>query len=205
VSALEIIRQHRSFVSSPAFGAIFLVLLFIAIPDCVYADPEPRKGLFLVATDKLNGTSFQETVILLTHYGKDGATGLAINRPTDIPLNQALPEIRQLDKYSDPLFLGGPMKTHHIFVLMRTLEPKDGMYHITDNLYFSTGKKAFGYATSNKTHAYAGYAGWAPGQLQFEIDRGDWLVVKTDPGIVFDKNLPGLWTRLKNRWSGDWI
>lgn len=189
----------------PALSSLVFATLLVLMPEMVFADLEPRRGLFLVATDQLAGTSFQETVILLTHYSRNGATGLTINRPTDIPLNQALPDLRQLDDYTDPLFLGGPMRTHNIFVLINTLEPHEGMHLITDNLYFSSGKKAFTYPPGNNTRAYAGYAGWAPGQLQYEIERGDWLVVKTDPQIVFDKNLPGLWTRLKNRWSGDWI
>lgn len=184
---------------------VLFVLWFTIIPLQGQAAPEPRSGLFLVATDQLSGTSFQETVILLTHYSNRGATGLTINRPTDIPLNQAFPHIQQLNQHSDPLFLGGPVKENAIFVLVQTLEPHEGMHLITDHLYFSTGKNAFGYPINGTARAYAGYAGWAPGQLQHEIRRGDWLVVKTDPAIVFDENLPGLWLRLKNRWSGNWI
>lgn len=177
----------------------------VFIPMDGMADPKPRSGLFLVATDQLQGTSFQETVILLTHYSQRGANGLTINRPTDIPLNRAFPHIEQLNESDDPLFLGGPVKENAIFVLIHTEEPSEGMHLITDNLYFSTGRNAFAYPLKGTARAYAGYAGWAPGQLQHEIRRGDWLVVKTDPEIVFDKNLPGLWMRLKNRWSGNWI
>ena len=52
---------------------------------------------------------------------------------------------------------------------------------------------------------YAGYAGWAPGQLQNEIDRGDWLVIDTDPEIIFNNQFDGLWEKLYKAWSGDWI
>lgn len=183
-----------------------VVTLFIAvIPADGQAGPEPRSGLFLVATDQLHGTSFHETVILLTHYSNRGATGLTINRPTDIPLNRAFPHIQQLNQSTDPLFLGGPVKENAIFVLVHTFEPHEGMRLITDHLYFSTGRNAFGQPLNGTARAYAGYAGWAPGQLEHEISRGDWLVVKTDPTIVFDENLPSLWQRLKNRWSGNWI
>ncbi len=183
-----------------------MIALCLAIfPMESQAGPKPRSGLFLVATDKLHGTSFHEAVILLTHYSKRGATGLTINRPSDIPLNRAFPHIQQLNQFDDPLFLGGPVKENAIFVLVNTDEPSDGMQLITDNLYFSTGRNAFAFPLKGMARAYAGYAGWAPGQLQHEIRRGDWLVVKTDPAIVFDKNLPGLWLRLKNRWSGNWI
>lgn len=199
-------QSARLFIQRlPAVIAVVVVFLCIALPVEGQAGPKPRSGLFLVATDKLSGTSFQETVILLTHHSERGATGLTINRPTDIPLNQAFPHIEQLNQFNDPLFLGGPVKENAIFVLVHTYDPGEGMHLITDNLYFSTGRNAFGYPIKGTARAYAGYAGWAPGQLQHEIQRGDWLVVKTDPAIVFDKNLPGLWQRLKNRWSGNWI
>lgn len=197
------------FISSswrlPAVITLVIALLSIMIPTQGFADPKPRKGLFLVATDQLNGTSFQETVILLTHFSQQGATGLTINRPTDIPLNEALPNVQQLGQDNDPLFLGGPVNSRAIFVLVHTFEPNQGMHRITDDIYFSTGRNAFDYPINGAARAYAGYAGWAPGQLQHEIHRGDWLVVKTDPAIVFDKNMDGLWIRLKNRWSGNWI
>jgi putative transcriptional regulator len=198
-------RLHSFFIRLTTVISVIAVLLFLSFPAEGLAGTEPRSGLFLVATDQLQGTSFQETVILLTHYSEHGATGLAINRPTDIPLSQAFPHIEHLHEQSDPLFLGGPVRTNAIFVLVHTFEPNEGMRHITDNLYFSTGRNAFGFPLKGKAHAYAGYAGWSPGQLKHEIRRGDWLVVKTNPSIVFDKNLPGLWQRLKNRWSGDWI
>ena len=64
---------------------------------------------------------------------------------------------------------------------------------------------AFGQPLKGSARTYAGYTGWAPGQLQNEIARGDWIVVKTNPAIVFEENPTGLWNRLKNRWSGNWI
>lgn len=198
-------RFHSLTVRLSAVICIVSVFLLLGFPLEGLAEQEPRRGLFLVATDQLQGSSFQETVILLTHYSEFGATGIAINRTTDVPLNQVFPDNEQLQQNNDTLFLGGPVQTNAIFVLVNTLEPTESMKLITDNLYFSTGKNAFNYPIKGKAHAYAGYAGWAPGQLQLEIRRGDWLVVKTNPAIVFDDNLPGLWLRLKNRWSGNWI
>lgn len=189
----------------PARVMGLLLLLALIAPLSVFASHKPHSGLFLVATEHLTGTSFQQTVILLTHVSEQGATGLAINRPTDIPLNEVFPDISQLEKIHDTLYLGGPISTHAIFVLVNTTHPYQDMFPVTGNVYFSTAQDAFGHPLDGAIRTYAGYAGWAPGQLQYEIDRGDWLVVKTDPSIVFEKDLRGLWQRLKSRWSGDWI
>jgi putative transcriptional regulator len=164
---------------------------------------------FLVATEQLHGTSFQQTVILLTHYSSQGATGLTINRPTDIPLNQVLPRIRHLQNRTDPLYLGGPVNPKTIFILLRTLQPSESMHRISGNVYFAMGRSnytdLFKSRSAKDIRTYAGYAGWAAGQLQKEIDRGDWLMIHTRPDIIFEDDNENLWYRLTKRWSGKWI
>lgn len=196
------IRRHA------IFSALILCITgFFATSSNVLAESSPHqgKGIFLIATEQLNGSSFQEAVILLTHHSHQGATGLTINRPTDIPLNEALPDIRQLAQHTDPLYLGGPVSTNAIFVLIRTDRPHESMHLIADNIYFATGRNAFSRPLDGKIRTYAGYAGWAAGQLQSEIDRGDWLIVHTDPKIIFEDEPSKLWQQLIRRWSGDWI
>lgn len=170
----------------------------------------PKKGRFLVATDNLAHTSFQETVILVTHYSERGATGITINRPADVPMNEAFPSVKELSDVKDTLYLGGPVKTNGIFVLMQTKRPHAGMKQITDNIYFTVGLDAVIHSipkakAGEETRAYAGFAGWAPGQLDAEIKRGDWIIVDTDPSIVFDEDPDALWQRLRKSWAGNWI
>jgi putative transcriptional regulator len=180
-----------------------------AFADTLKSPSSKNDGIFLVATEKLHGSSFQQAVILLTHYSDRGATGLTINRPSGIQLQQAFPDVRQLRQRTDPLFLGGPVNTNAIFVLLRTQQPSHTMHRIADDIYFSTAKNAFEdsstLSTRNATRTYAGYAGWAAGQLQNEISRGDWLMVHTHPSIIFEKNTDSLWQKLTKRWTGKWI
>jgi putative transcriptional regulator len=177
--------------------------------------PEPPgrpldKGVFLVATEQLAQSSFRKTVILLTHYSEQGATGLAINRPSDVPLNEAFPDIKAFRHYSGAVFLGGPVQTNAVFALMRTDKPQEGMYRIADDLYFSAGVDALATGLEDTkseltTRAYAGYSGWAPGQLDAEINRGDWLVVHADVEIIFKQHHEDIWEELFQAWSGQWI
>lgn len=185
--------------------ALLLGLLIFAAGLVPAEAANTDEGVFLVATERLEGTGFQGTVILLTHSNSRGATGLTINRPTDIPLNRAFPHTPPLRRQTSRLFMGGPVKTNAIFALVRTSQPRKGMHRVADNIYFATGQAAFSGPLEGHLRAYAGYAGWAPGQLQQEIADGDWLVVRTDPAIVFDKDTAGLWQRLTHRWSGRWL
>jgi len=195
-----------------------LLLLYLFSMSCLagniaVAGPklEPKKGRFLVATDNLSRTSFKETVIFITHFSSAfGATGIAINRSANIPLNEAFPTVKELKDVSESLYLGGPVKTNGIFVLMKTQRPHAGMKKIIDDIYFTVGLDAVIHGLpkaidGEATRAYAGYAGWSPGQLQAEIDRGDWIIVEADTSIVFEENTETIWRSLRKIWSGDWI
>ena len=51
-------------------------------------------------------------------------------------------------------------------------------------------------------HAYLGYAGWSPGQLDAEISRGDWIVTPADAESVFDTPPGDVWRNLMRRNAG---
>lgn len=95
-------------------------------------------------------------------------------------------------------------------MLIRSDKPQSDLREIHPNIYFVAGMDAVSRnlkqnQDSVSSRAYAGYAGWAPGQLQAEIKRGDWLVVNTDPSIIFEEDVDQLWHKLKRSWSGSWI
>jgi putative transcriptional regulator len=170
-----------------------------------HAAETDAKGLFLIATEHLNGTGFQQTVIFVTHLSPNGATGLAINRPTDIPINHAVPKGHPLREHKGRLFLGGPVNPSNTFLILQTKQPTDDMYPVVNDIYFTTAHADVGLAKIINLRIFAGYSGWGPGQLQAEIDRGDWLTIKTDPNIVFDADTAGLWLRLYQMKSANWI
>jgi putative transcriptional regulator len=57
---------------------------------------------------------------------------------------------------------------------------------------------------SSLVNLYAGYAGWAPGQIETEIAEGDWTVAPLDDGAVLDIPTEDLWRILRTRWKGYW-
>ena len=198
------------------FYSVFLSLLLSGTSQAEtlqVAGPklEPRKGRFLVATDKLANTSFQNTVILMTHVSTAfGAQGITINRPANIPISDLFPNVKELEKHKDSLYLGGPVHTNSIFVLMQTQRPHEGMKNVLEDIYFAAGVGAITHSltesqTGETARAYAGYAGWAPGQLQNEIKRGDWIIVDANPNIVFQEDTESIWQTLHKSWSGNWI
>jgi putative transcriptional regulator len=43
---------------------------------------------------------------------------------------------------------------------------------------------------------YLGYSGWAPGQLEAELELGSWYIFRGDPAMVFDPDPETVWSRL---------
>ncbi len=194
---------------------IAFALVSLSLPTIAADQPNQLKDsddncIFLVATDQLAHSSFKETVILITHHSERGATGLAINRPSEYHLNEIFPEEKKLRRFKDEVYLGGPVHANSVFVLMRTKRPHANMYKIAKDLYFTAGVNALAHGLENSSgdehaRAYVGYTGWAPGQLEHEIYRGDWIVVHADPDIVFDQDHRTVWKKLLKSWSGQWI
>lgn len=201
-------RYH--FTSNPALWIAGLLLFIpVLLTSTTIAGPIEKnalikKGIFLVAKRKLHGTSFQQTVILITHYNDNEVIGFTINRPTDVPLNRAFPNVGPLKQNTDLIYLGGPVHPKTMFVLLRTKNPKQDMHHVIGDVYFSSVRDAFSPPPQKITRTFSGYSGWTPRQLQNEINRGDWQVVLAKPDIIFDKNTSTLWERLFKKWSGKW-
>lgn len=208
MAILAIVKIAHRIHSMRAYSIVTLLsltLLFSCLPLAAEQSLPKNQCRFLVATEQLDNTSFQQAVILITHHSERGATGLTINRPTDIPLSRIFPNPQKFTQKDDLLYLGGPVNTNAIFALLRTTQPSKNMHHIAKNIYFATANIAFSDSFDGPSRLYAGYAGWSPGQLQAEIDRGDWTLLLKDPNIIFEKNPEDLWHRLSKRWSGQWL
>jgi len=170
---------------------------------------KPAKGQFLVATRKLVDPHFAETVILLLAYEANGAMGLVINRPTEMPLVAALPKMKELRDRSIRLYVGGPVARESMLLLIRSATAPESSQRIFEDVYASGSLAALRQALGRKGkterfRAFAGHAGWGAGQLDAEIARGAWYVATVDAATAFDIAPSEIWSRLTERLSGQW-
>lgn len=179
-------------------------------PPRYQTDKVLSKGKFLVARRDMTDPRFSETVILLIEYGVNGAMGLVINQPTGVRLSILLPDIKGLKQRDDTAYLGGPVNENQVFLLIRSrIQPKDSL-HVFEDIYVSASLSELqqlieGAKTGEKFHAYAGYTGWAPGQLDLEVLRGDWYVLPADSQSVFETKPSDIWPDLIQRASAQWV
>jgi putative transcriptional regulator len=193
-------------------AAVFAALLGLIPADAALRGPaegiaEPGRqlgaGVFLVATHRILDPRFIKSVILLTRYGPRGAMGVIINRPTEHRLSELLPEIKALKGRIDRLFFGGPVAVHAIVVLLQSAEEVELEHtdRVFGDVYFSRSPEAFAYVIGREregeaVRGYAGYAGWARGQLEGEIARGDWSILDADAFTIFRKEPSTVWKDL---------
>jgi putative transcriptional regulator len=93
-----------------------------------------------------------------------------------------------------------------MLLLIRSGEKPGDADPVFDDVYVSSSRNTLGrmiasHRTAKQFRAYAGYAGWFPGQLEREVARGDWLVISADADSIFEKKSSDLWRELFRRGS----
>ena len=156
------------------------------------------QGVFLVAKPHLSDTNFIHSVILLVSYGKEGAMGVVINKPAFIQLRQIIPEVKGMKEAAIPLYKGGPVNTGDLTILFTSDIQQEDAQQVFDDVYFTGRKEVILSLLHNKPlntriRVYAGYAGWAPGQLEHEIMRGDWITINAEVKKIFAEEPSGVW------------
>jgi putative transcriptional regulator len=179
---------------------LLLITAVLGFPQLAWPQAsDPANGIFLVASPALLDPNFRHSVVLVTQMPDGGSVGFIVNRPGDSSLAQILPDNEVLKRFTEPLYLGGPVEAAGLFAVFRSKDPPPGSVRVLDDLSFAMDPAVVEqllHAPPAQVRFFTGYAGWAPGQLAFELDRGGWYVVHADADTVFRKNMDTLWEEL---------
>ncbi len=170
-------------------------------------------GRMLVAAPRIQDPRFRKTVIVMIRHDADGAFGLIVNRALGSgSLKNFLKGLGRAggDAGGDlTLHYGGPVQGDVGFVLHSAefqSETSQPIVPSTDNrtdngIAWSPAPDALDAASKGqgpKRLLFAfGYAGWGPGQLEGEIERGDWLIAPADSGLIFDLTGEAAWEKAR--------
>ena len=171
-------------------------------------DPaELGKGKLLVAGRHLDDPNFAQSVVLLLGYGRLGALGVIINRPTAVRLSEVLPDSFHATPQPGVVYSGGPVATTAMLLLFRAERQLDETEHVFADVYLSGSQAVVEdkIARDGTFRMYVGHAGWAPGQLDNEVERGDWHIVPADIDTLFRKPAENMWSELIQRSAGRWV
>ncbi len=167
---------------------------------------EPLIGKLLVAAPQLEDLNFARAVVLMIDHNDDGALGLVLNRATQSTVLEALPDWSPLVTQPDVVFEGGPVAGDAVIALGlarmgaegAALQRVVGRVGVID-LRLGPERVA---AAVDGIRMLVGYSGWSPGQVEHEIERGDWLICEARSEDAFASDPDRLWHAVLRRQTG---
>ena len=202
------ISQIESGMCARSFVARVLV---IVLPALAVAWAAPTHGanlpdtdtVMLVAKPEFQDPLYEETILIVRPVGPGMHIGIILNKPTEISLDDVLPDHGPSNTIRDPLYLGGPADVDTLFALVTSRSsPGRGSMPLSPELFLVVEEETVGHVIrSDSEHArfFAGVVVWQPGELDEELKRGAWYVLDPEPELVLPRTTDGLWQRLVDR------
>jgi putative transcriptional regulator len=179
--------------------ALCALLLLFGVSWPTAADDGKRlTAILLVARAELPDSRFRDSVVLVMNNVGPAPGGLIINRPTRIAVARLFPDLEHLAPMEDKLYFGGPVAPASVSFLFRAETPPEHATQVLDGVCVSTDlellRKLLGRDKPMEgLRIFIGYSGWAPGQLEAEIARGDWTLAPADPEGIFGRRAEHPW------------
>ena len=161
-------------------------------------------GFFLVASEEIKDPRFKEAVILVTPHHRGEVVGVVVNKPTETAVSTLFPQSDLKDEHARQVYFGGPLSKQSLLFLISSKKQPEASLRIFDNVFLSADSKVLQQVLSHPRpfaglRVFSGYAGWKPGQLEAEVEKGFWLLREADTEILFNTE-PGLiWRKLLGR------
>ncbi len=163
------------------------------------------RGRHLLATPSLNDPNFELTVIFMLEHGDEGALGVVLNRPSELPVSGTIDDWSDLAAEPSVVFVGGPVSPSSVIALATmhlddagpNWNPVMGRLGTVD-LEVSPQEVP----GVEQVRMFAGYASWEPGQLEAELVDDAWFVVDAEFADIHTPDPDELWWTVIGRQQG---
>jgi putative transcriptional regulator len=163
----------------------------------VGAVTESLGGSLLIASPSMPDY-FHRTVILVVEHSDQGAFGLVLNRPSGTSVGDASPELAELIGDEHLIHVGGPVQPNAVTAVGDHSDPTAA----TKLIVGSVGMVDLDDPPDlNRLRVYVGYAGWAAGQLDGELEQESWILEDAHPDDPFRDG--DLWSEVLARKGGE--
>jgi putative transcriptional regulator len=159
------------------------------------------QGRFLVAAPHQLDPNFVEAVILVVEHDDRGAMGVIVSCPRD--RHEGISQQRNSERCwpEEPrLYFGGPvtgpLMAVHADAAFAGIKILPGVFFEGEEERVFILMRS----TEQAYKAFTGYAGWAPRQLEYEVQYGIWCAIPAVVAEIFS-NDDNLWERLLRRVS----
>jgi putative transcriptional regulator len=167
---------------------------------------ESLTGQLLLASPALHDPNFRRAVVLVSVHSEEGAMGVVLNRPSAVTVGEAVPQLEQTVAEEEPVYVGGPVQPSSIVFLAEFLDPSPAGLLVLGRIGFPAPDAPIDELTeaTARRRVFAGYAGWGEGQLDAEVQDGDWIAHTALPEDVFTDVPEELWSRVLTRKGGSY-
>ena len=117
-----------------------------------------------------------------------------------------MPQLRATVAAQEPVYVGGPVQPASVVVLAEFLDPAPAGMLVVGRIGFPAADadlEQLAEATARR-RVFAGFAGWGEGQLDAELDHGDWIAHSALPEDVFTDLPRELWSAVLTRKGGSY-
>jgi putative transcriptional regulator len=159
---------------------------------------ESLSGKLLIASPSMPDY-FHRTVILAVEHSENGAFGLVLNRPSETTVGEASAELAELIGGDHLLHVGGPVQPNAVTAIGEHSNPADATKLIVGSLGMVDLDDP---PELHRLRVFAGYAGWAAGQLDGELEQEAWIVEDAHPDDPFGEG--DLWSDVLSRKGGEY-
>jgi putative transcriptional regulator len=167
---------------------------------------ESLSGQLLLASPALLDPNFRRAVVLVGIHSEEGAMGVVLNRPSPVTVGEAVPQLEQAVAERERVFVGGPVQGTSVVFLAEFIDPELAGLLVLGRIGFpapDADVQELAEATA-RTRVFAGYAGWGEGQLDEEVQQGDWIADAALPDDVFTDAPEELWSSVLTRKGGSY-
>lgn len=184
------------------------------MPEYFYADRlfnalervDPEPGMLLVSAPGMYSPDFARTVVLVLEHDNDHTLGVVLNRRSDVALANVMPGWEELAAKPQAVHIGGPVSPESAVGLGVSkagvdISSSPHLNRLANRLVLLDLNAAPEDLAPvvESIRIFAGYAEWAPGQLDDEILRGDWFVTPALPSDVVAPAGADLWGDVMRR------
>jgi len=156
------------------------------------ADSKPVTAILLTARADVSDSDFADSVVLVMNNLGPAPIGVIVNKPTAIPVAKLFPDLKRLAALHDKLYFGGPVEFGSVWFVFRAPVAPEHAIQASDGLCISADRDLLLHLLGREKpmeglRIFVGHSGWAPGQLEAEIARGDWTLGRVESEAIFSK------------------
>ena len=197
--------KNRSRMRCDSVAVLTVLMVFAGWPRLTPAASAPAErtaphapaqetsltAIVLVAQDVVSDPNFGGSIVVVMNNLAPAPVGIILNRPTALPVSRLFPKLKQLARVRDKVYFGGPVELTSVWYLFRAGKAPARAIRVCAGVYVSSSRKLLLQLLSRPRpmqglRIFVGHAGWAPGQLQMEIQGGAWVPRRADAVSIFE-------------------